>query len=149
MSLHLTTFRLHAKMITMTTDTNDPTLTLLEDRFLSSGYRRSLLEDRLHNRCDFRGALIGNLIDFIRNIPTRREWCPGPIYSAMRIEFSQLPSNEDLLGDYLRAFYVEVERDVSVKERTRVVYTVKVSPHDTQWLAIVSAYNAKRIEWKE
>lgn len=121
-------------------NTNDPTLTLLEERFLDSGYRRSLLEERLRNRCDFfRGGVTGNLIDFIRNIRARREWCPGPIYSAMRIEFSQLPSNADLLSDYLRAFYVEVERDVSVKERTRVVYTVKVSPQDTDWLQVVSA----------
>lgn len=136
-------------------NTNDPSLTLLEERFLSSGYRKDLLEDRLQSeRNEFHGHNLGGFVDTISGLPSKREWCSGAVYKRMRIEFdvTSAPRYAGFIENYLRAFYETVTRirfRAASHPQQVMIFYVDLSPHDTQWLAIVSAHNAKRIEWKE
>ena len=132
-------------------NTEDPSLTLLEDRFLSSGYRKDILEDRLSRARHEFVPLSTSIVDIIRSIPVQRSWVVP--FEQLRIEF--FPNNSeqleyvDCLRDYLRAFYTTVVRENASMTTAPPTFCVDVSPQDTEWLAIVSAHNAKRIEWKD
>lgn len=120
-------------------NTDDPTLTLLEERFFDSDYRRSLLDDLLR-RGQNEFAVVG-IVEIIRSIPTRRSWIV--LFEQQRIEFFpnniQHLENVDCLSAYLKTFYAGVERENASLITAPPTFCVSVSPHDTEWLKAVSA----------
>lgn len=124
----------------MATDTT----TLLEERFLSSGYHRELLNDKLAELITVHKLVHRDAVHWIECISCERTWLDDS-FGRMRVVCT-LPKPYMLapfaLEGYLRACYgdkVTLDEDALLYCGT-VEFTVELAPMDSAWIKqVVSA----------
>jgi len=119
---------------------NDPVCCeLLEERFLSSGFRRDMLNDKLATTGFSVDAPYTDILHWVACIATERHWLDDS-YCRMRIVY-KLPANRLDTADvraieyYLKAFYRKVTLDEATFLYARTVeFTVELAPMDSAWI---------------
>jgi hypothetical protein len=115
------------------------TTTLLEERFLSSGFRCELLNDKLAELIKVRDP-IKDPIHWIECIPCERTWLDDS-FGRMRIVYKLPVSAPYIMGiraieGYLRACYGDkttLDEATFLYART-VEFTVELAPMDSAWI---------------